>query len=156
MSTVDSALNSSATVLLLDFHKRYLNPNIGDRASVLFLRLATAVWGLLGTGAALLMIRARSALDVWWQISGIFGGALLGLFLLAFMKVRLRLWQGIVSIGVSILVISWGTFARDLPDSWQWAQCNLDSIIVGAVGTGAMMAAAGFFALMNRNRTVPA
>jgi SSS family solute:Na+ symporter len=156
MSTVDSALNSSATVLLLDFHKRYLNPNIGDRASVLFLRLATAVWGLLGTGAALLMIRARSALDVWWQISGIFGGALLGLFLLAFMKVRLRLWQGIVSIGVSILVISWGTFARDLPDSWQWAQCNLDSIIVGAVGTAAMMAAAGLFALMNRNRTVPA
>ena len=154
MSTVDSALNCSATVLLLDFYKRYLNPNITEVASVRFLRLATVVWGVLGTGAALLMIRARSILDVWWQISGIFGGALLGLFLLAFMKVRLRLWQGIVSIGVSIIAISWGTFARDLPDSWQWAQCNLDSIIVGAVGTAAMMAAAGLFALMNRNRNV--
>jgi len=128
MSTVDSALNCSATVLLLDFYKRYLN----------------------------LMIRAKSILDIWWQISGIFGGALLGLFLLAFMKVRLRLWQGIVSIGVSVIVISWGTFARGLPDSWQWAQCNLDSIIVGAVGTGALMVAAGFFALLNRNRTVTA
>jgi SSS family solute:Na+ symporter len=149
-------LNCSATVLLLDFYKRYLNPNITEVASVRFLRLATVVWGVLGTGAALLMIRAKSILDVWWQISGIFGGALLGLFLLAFMKVRLRLWQGIVSIGVSIIAISWGTFARDLPDSWQWAQCNLDSIIVGAVGTAAMMAAAGLFALMNRNRTVPA
>jgi len=156
MSTVDSALNCSATVLLLDFYKRYLNPNIGEAASVRFLRLATVVWGVLGTGAALLMIRAKSILDVWWQISGIFGGALLGLFLLAFMKVRLRLWQGIVSIGVSVIVISWGTFARDLPDSWRWAQCNLDSIIVGAVGTAALMAAAGLFALMNRNRTVPA
>ena len=155
MSTVDSALNCSATVLLLDFYKRYLNPNIAEGASVRFLRLATVVWGVLGTGAALLMIRAKSILDVWWQISGIFGGALLGLFLLAFMKVRLRLWQGIVSIGVSIIVISWGTFARDLPDSWQWAQCNLDSIIVGAVGTASLMVAAGFFALMNRNRTVP-
>jgi SSS family solute:Na+ symporter len=156
MSTVDSALNCSATVLLLDFYKRYLNPNMADRASVLFLRTATVAWGVLGTGAALLMIRARSILDVWWQISGIFGGALLGLFLLAFMKVRLRLWQGIVSIAVSIIAISWGTFARDLPDSWQWAQCNLDSIIVGAVGTAALMAAAGLFALMNRNRTVSA
>jgi len=156
MSTVDSALNCSATVLLLDFYKRYLNPDITEVASVRFLRLATVVWGVLGTGAALLMIRAKSILDVWWQISGIFGGALLGLFLLAFMKVRLRLWQGIVSIGVSIIAISWGTFARDLPDSWQWAQCNLDSIIVGAVGTAAMMAAAGLFAMMNRNRTVPA
>jgi SSS family solute:Na+ symporter len=154
MSTVDSALNCSATVLLLDFYKRYFRPDIGEKASVAFLRWTTVVWGVLGTGAALVMIRARSILDVWWQISGIFGGALLGLFLLAFMKIRLRLWQGIVSIGVSIIVISWGTFARNLPDSWQWAQCNLDSIIVGAVGTAALMVAAGLFALMNRNRSV--
>ena len=156
MSTVDSALNCSATVLLLDFYKRYFRPDIGEKASVAFLRWTTIVWGVLGTGAALLMIRARSILDIWWQISGIFGGALLGLFLLAFMKVRLRLWQGIVSIGVSVIVISWGTFARDLPDSWRWAQCNLDSIIVGAVGTAALMAAAGLFALMNKNQSVTA
>ena len=154
MSTVDSALNCSATVLLLDFHKRYFNPNIGERASVVFLRLGTVVWGLLGTGAALLMIRAKSILDVWWQISGIFGGALLGLFLLAFMRIRLRLWQGLASIGVSIAVISWGTFARDLPVSWQWAQCNLDRIIVGATGTGALMVVACLFGLTNRNRDI--
>lgn len=156
MSTVDSALNSSATVLLLDFYKRYLKPDISERASVLFLRLTTAVWGLLGTGAALLMIRARSALDVWWQISGIFGGALLGLFLLAFLKIRLRLWQGLASIGVGIAVISWGTFARDLPALWRWAQCNLEGIIVGAVGTAAMMAVAILLSLTNRNRSIPA
>ena len=154
MSTVDSALNCSATVLLLDFHKRYFNPNIGERASMVFLRLGTVVWGLLGTGAALLMIRAKSILDVWWQISGIFGGALLGLFLLAFMRIRLRLWQGLVSIGVSIVVISWGTFARNLPASWQWAQCNLDRIIVGATGTAALMVVACLFGLMNRNRDI--
>lgn len=155
MSTVDSALNSSATVLLLDFYKRYLKPDISERSSVLFLRLATAIWGLLGTGAALLMIRARSALDVWWQISGIFGGALLGLFLLAFLGVRLRLWQGLVSIGVSIAVISWGTFARNLPAPWQWAQCNLEGIIIGAVGTAVMMVVAAALSLMNRNRSIP-
>jgi len=153
MSTVDSALNCSATVLLLDFHKRYFNPNISERASVVFLRWATVVWGLLGTGAALLMIRAKSILDVWWQLSGIFGGALLGLFLLAFLRIRLRLWQGLVSIGVSIAVISWGTFARDLPASWQWAQCNLEAIIIGAVGTAALMVVACLFGLTNRNTT---
>ena len=154
MSTVDSALNCSATVLLLDFHKRYFKPDIGERASVVFLRLGTVVWGLLGTGAALLMIRAKSILDIWWQISGIFGGALLGLFLLAFMRIRLRLWQGLASIGVSIAVISWGTFARDLPASWQWAQCDLDRIIVGATGTGALMVVACLFGLTNRNRDI--
>jgi len=154
MSTVDSALNCSATVLLLDFHKRYFNPDISERASMVFLRLGTVVWGLLGTGAALLMIRAKSILDVWWQISGIFGGALLGLFLLAFMRVRLRLWQGLVSIAVSIAVVSWGTFARNLPASWQWAQCSLDRIIVGATGTAALMVVACLFGLTNRNRDI--
>jgi SSS family solute:Na+ symporter len=152
MSTVDSALNCSATVLLLDFHKRYFNPKIGERASIVFLRLGTVVWGVLGTGAALLMIRAKSILDVWWQISGIFGGALLGLFVLSFLRVRLRLWQGLVSIGVSIAVITWGTFARDLPASWQWAQCNLDAIIVGAVGTAALIVVASLLALTNRSQ----
>jgi len=149
MSTVDSALNCSATVLLLDFHRRYFNPKIGERASVLYLRLATVVWGLLGIGFAVLMIRARSALDVWWQISGIFGGGILGLFILSLMRVRLRLWQGLVSIGVSIAVITWGTFARNLAERWQWAQCNLDGIIVGAVGTAALIVVACLFVLTN-------
>jgi len=151
MSTVDSALNCSATVLLLDFYKRYLKPDISEAASMAFLRLGTVVWGVLGIGGALLMIRAASILDVWWQISGIFGGALLGLFILAFLRVRLALWQGIASIGVSVAVIGWGTFARGLPASWRWAQCDLDGIIIGAVGTGALLATAGIFALANRN-----
>ncbi|MFC1746864.1 sodium/solute symporter [Candidatus Neomarinimicrobiota bacterium] len=152
MSTVDSALNCSATVLLLDFKKRHFNPAIGERASMIFLRLATVVWGLLGTGAALLMIQARSALDIWWQISGIFGGGILGLFLLSLLRVRLRLWQGLTAIGVSIAVISWGTFARNLPAQWQWAQCDFDAIIIGAVGTAALMGVAGLFGLSNRTR----
>ena len=152
MSTVDSALNCSATVLLLDFHKRYFNPKIGERASMVFLRLATVVWGLLGIGFALLMIRAKSALDIWWQISGIFGGGILGLFILSLLRVRLRLWQGLVSIGVSICVISWGTFARHLPDRWQWAECELDRIIVGAVGTAALVAVACLFGLTKGGR----
>lgn len=150
MSTIDSALNCSATVLLLDFHKRYFNPSIGERSSVMFLRLATVVWGFLGTGAALLMIRARSILDVWWQISGIFGGALLGLFILSLLRLRLRLCQGLAAIGVSIAVISWGTFARDLPPGWQWAQCDIDPIIIGAVGTAALMVVGVAMGLTNR------
>ncbi len=135
MSTVDSALNCSATVTLLDFYKRYLNPAVSDRGSVTFLRWATVFWGVLGTGFALLMIRAGSALDVWWQISGIFGGGILGLFLLALMRRRIRLWHGIGGIAASVLVISWGTFIRG--DAW-W-QSNIDVILVGAMGTASLL-----------------
>ena len=165
MSTVDSNLNCSATVLLLDFYKRYFNPNIGERASIVFLRAMTIAWGVLGTCFAILMIRAESILDVWWQISGIFGGGVLGVFILSLLRLRVRLWQGLVSIGVSIAVISWGTFWRasfldkfnlEIVESWKWSECNLDVVIVGAVGTAALMVVACIFGLMNRKRDLQA
>ncbi|MHC4122378.1 MAG: sodium:solute symporter family transporter [Planctomycetota bacterium] len=143
MSTVDSALNCSATVLFLDFYKRYFKPDVSEKTSVFFLRFTTIIWGILGTGFAILMIKAKSALDIWWQISGIFGGALLGLFILSLLKVRLYLWQGLVAIAVSIVVIAWGTFS-------QWAQQNIDGIIIGAIGTAALLIVAFIFGLINR------
>jgi SSS family solute:Na+ symporter len=154
MSTVDSALNCSATVLFLDFYKRYFDRSISEKGSVIFLRISTAVWGLLGTAFAILMIQAKSALDVWWQISGIFGGGILGLFILSFLKVRLRLWQGLFAIAASIVVIAWGTFARDLPEAWRWAQSNIQEIIIGAVGTAVLLIVALGFHFMNRGQDI--
>lgn len=139
MSTVDSGLNCSATVSLLDFYKRYLAPDLSDKWSVIFLRAATVFWGMLGTGLGLLMINAKSALDVWWTISGIFGGGILGLFLIALLRPKIRTWQGILGIIASIVTISWATFARNLPPKWEWFECRLEMIIVGAFGTAVML-----------------
>ena len=103
------------------------------------------------------MIRAKSVLDGWWQISGIFGGGILGLFILSLLRVRLRLWQGLTAIGVSIVVISWASFMRasfldkfgwQIKESWKWAECNLDVVVVGAVGTAALMAVACLFGIV--------
>ena len=152
MSTIDSALNCSATVLFLDFYKRYFKPDIDEKGSVFFLRGATVVWGVLGTIFALVMINAKSALDVWWQISGIFGGGILGLFLLSLFNLRIKMWQGIIAIAASLIVISWGTFARDLPDTWAWFECNIEPIIIGAVGTLALLIVAIVFWLIDRKR----
>lgn len=139
MSTIDSGLNCSATIALLDFHKRYFKPNLSEKASLFYLRAATVFWGVLGTGFALLMLNAQSALDVWWTISGIFGGGILGLFLIALFKIRLQTWQGIVGIAISILAISWATFARNLPPQWKWLECNMETILIGTFGTAIML-----------------
>ena len=104
----------------------------------------------MGTGCAILCAYgAKGMLDMWWEISGIFGGALLGLFLLALFRFRLHLWQGLASIGASLIVIGWGTLARDLPESWQWLECGIDSIIVGATGTAMLLAVAFIFSQTN-------
>lgn len=150
MSTVDSALNSSATVGYIDFYKKYINPRIPEKKSLIILRLSTILWGILGIGFALLMIRAKSALDVWWQISGIFGGGILGLFLLAIYNVKITKLQGILSVAFSILVIVWGTFLRELPEPYHWLQCTMDPIIIGAASTASLIGLALLFMIANK------
>jgi SSS family solute:Na+ symporter len=58
-------------------------------------------------------------------------------------------------------VITWGTFVRgsvlsalgiEIPETWKWIECNLDEVVVGAVGTAALVVVAGIFGLTNRRR----
>lgn len=155
MSTVDSALNSSATVLYLDYYKKYFKPDASEKSSIGFLRLTTVVWGLLGIAFSLLLINAQSALDIWWQISGIFGGGILGLFLLAIFNVNIKSWQGIASVVFSIFIIIWGTFLRDLPPSYGWLECTIDPIIIGAVATVGLILLALIFVVFNNQKNKP-
>lgn len=152
MSTVDSALNSSATVFYIDFYKKYIHSETSKKSSLSILRWSTIVWGVLGISFALLMINAKSALDVWWQISGIFGGGILGLFLLAIYNVKITKTQGILSVFFSILIIIWGTFLRDLPEPFSWMACTIDPIIIGATSTAGLIALALLFVLINRKK----
>lgn len=152
MSTIDSALNTSATVLFVDYYKKFFKPDASETSSINFLRLSTVIWGILGIAFALLMINAKSALDIWWQISGIFGGGILGLFLLAIFKVKISKTQGISSAVFSIILIVWGTFFRSLPANYSWLECTFDPIIVGAVGTGGLVLLALIFVIINKRR----
>jgi len=158
MSTIDSALNSSATVLYLDYFKRYFKAGDSEKHSLSFLRYTTIVWGFLGIVFALLMINVKSALDIWWQISGIFGGGILGLFLIAISKVKITNTQGITATLFSILLIIWGTFFRSMPEELSWLQCNFDSIIIGAIGTAGLVFLALVFVIINKvtNREIKA
>lgn len=96
---------------MTDFYKRYFRPKAGDRESMKVLRISTFVWSLLGTIAALAMINVRSVLDAWWKLSGIFGGGMLGLFLLGYFSRRVRNVSAAIATTLGILVIMWMTFS---------------------------------------------
>jgi SSS family solute:Na+ symporter len=150
MSTIDSALNCSATVLFVDYYKKYFNPKASEKTSVNFLRLTTVIWGIAGIAVALLLINAKSALDIWWIIAGIFGGGILGLFLLGIFNVKITKVQGIISVIFSILIIIWGSFLRDLPDQYAWIESNIDPIIIGAMSTAGLLFLALVFVVANK------
>jgi SSS family solute:Na+ symporter len=154
MSTVDSALNCSATVIWIDFLKGRFDENISEKKQMFILQTATWVWGILGTLFAIWMIQAKSALDVWWQLSGIFGGGILGLFLLALLKIKLSYFHGLVAISLSIIVISWSTFSRNLPESISWLNSTIDPILSGVLGTIALLFYGIIIHLVNRKTSV--
>ena len=116
MSSIDTSLNSSATVTLKDFTQRYLKRGEDEEGALKILRRATLVWGMLGTGVALAMIGQKSLLDSWWKLSGIFAGGMLGLFLLGLISRKADNAGALTGVILGVLVICWMTFADYFPE----------------------------------------
>lgn len=150
MSSIDTSLNSSATVALLDIYKRYYRPDSGERESMLVLYAATAAMGLAGIAVALALIGTESVLDAWWTLSGIFSGGLLGIFLLGVVSSRASRTAGIIGVVAGFLVILWLSLPQlesadllTLTDSFRNPLHEHMTLVVGAVtviGVGAIVA----------------
>ena len=156
---LDSNLSSMATLTLCDLYKRYLRPETGERESMWVLRLSTLTWGIVGTAAALAMMRAKTILDVWWELAGICSGGMLGLFLLGRLSRRAGSGAALVGVVAGVLVILWLTVSSK-PWSPEWLADYpnplnpLLTIVIGTVVTIAVgVAAAG---MLPRRDSTPA
>src|SRR5690625_1415100 len=107
MSTISTTLNSGATVILNDFYKRYSKKDVDEKRSVKVLYLATAGISVLGVLISFLVIRVESALDIWWNLAGIFSGGMLGLFLLGYFSRRVSNAPAAIGVALGLLVIMW-------------------------------------------------
>ncbi|HIL25336.1 MAG TPA: sodium:solute symporter, partial [Verrucomicrobia bacterium] len=117
MSSIDTSLNSSATVTLKDFFQRHLKRGENETDALKILRGATLFWGVLGTGVALAMMGQKSLLDAWWKLSGIFAGGMLGLFLLGLIARKADNAAALTGVTLGVLVICWMTFADAFPEN---------------------------------------
>ncbi len=135
MSSMDTSLNSSATILLKDIWLRYVRPDLNDAACLRFLRLATVACGAAGTGVALAMIGVKSILDAWWQLQGVFSGGMLGLFLLGLIARRAGNAAGLTGLLVGLLVIGWLTVSPLLQAWPSWLRSPLHANLTIVVGT---------------------
>lgn len=137
MSSIDTSLNCSATVILKDVYGCYINPNAGERESMRVLHGATLLWGLLGTTVGLALVKVSSLLDAWWIISGIFAGGMLGLFLLGFISRRANNAAAAIAVLTGLLVILWMTLpaAKLWPESLQAIASPLHANLTAVIGT---------------------
>jgi SSS family solute:Na+ symporter len=152
-STLASSINCSATLLLRDGYQRYLRPAASERECLLVLKAASFGVGLLGTVAALAMLRVRSALDAWWQLAGIFSGGMLGLFLLGLISRRARNPEAVAGVILGLLIIVYMTFSPQLTGDWARFRSPFHSFLIVVMGTLAILVIG---LLLSRFRARPA
>ncbi len=114
MSSVDSSIHSSATVVLRDFVLRVRQ--LDDRQQVWAARVLTLLLGLVGTGMAMLLsgIGIASVWDLFLLMSGLVMNGYAGVFLLGFFFPRVGAWQAMAGLLVSTLLVLYVHFQLDV------------------------------------------
>jgi solute:Na+ symporter, SSS family len=135
MSTISSNMNSSATVFTMDIYKRYFNRAVSDKKQLLALKLFTILFGLIGLCTGLAMIGSKSLLDIWWELSGIFAGGMLGLFLLGLISKRTSSHEAFTAVLIGIVIILWMTFSDRIPERYEFLRSPLHKNMIIVVGT---------------------
>ena len=107
MSTVSTSLNSSATIILSDYYKRYFNKEADEKSSMRVLHISSFITGILGIGIALMLVGVESLLDAWWSLASIFSGGMLGLFLLGYISKKARKTDAVIGVIIGVLLITW-------------------------------------------------
>lgn len=108
MSSLDSSLNSAATVITVDFYKRF-SPKGGDQHYLRTARIVTVITGLVGMAFALLMagFEIKSLWDEFSKILGLFAGGLAGMFLLGMSSKRATTGGALIGFVASAGVQYW-------------------------------------------------
>jgi SSS family solute:Na+ symporter len=112
-----------------------VNRTLNEKKQLLVLRMMTIVFGLIGLGAGVAMIGSKSVLDTWWELSGIFAGGMLGLFLLGITGKRTTGHEAFTATAIGILVILWMTFSYLLPEKYEFLRNPLNKNMVIVIGT---------------------
>jgi len=115
MSSIDSSMNGTATVVTVDVYRRHLVKGKDDHHYLTAARCFTALAGALMIVAALLLAKLgeeSSILDIYFKLGAVFAGGLGGLFLLGFFTRRATSRGAAVGIVTAVLVIAWLTISQ--------------------------------------------
>jgi solute:Na+ symporter, SSS family len=148
MSTMSSGMNSSATVFLKDIYLRYVNPIADEKKQFKVLLISTAVMGSLGIVFGISMIGVKSLLDVWWKLSGIFAGGMLGIFLLGLLAKKVTNFEAKIAAFLGLVLIAFMSFKDSLP---AYLQIPLDGKMTVVLGTLSIVGI-GYFVSKIRSR----
>jgi SSS family solute:Na+ symporter len=138
LSSIDSAVHSCSSVLVVDVYHRWLRAGAaresgGDAASIRASRVATLLVGAAGTTLACNVARIGTLLEIANKLINAFTGPLFGMFILAMFSRRAGSTAALAA-GLAGAAVSYGV-AYQSPLGFLWPSTFglLATVIVGAV-----------------------
>ena len=142
MSSLDSALNSMATVTTLDFYQQYFNKHGSPQHYLKASRLFTVIWALLIVLPAILFTRSEgSVLETLSKVGVFFVGAKVGMFGLGFFSKHTTERGLLIGVVASFLTLWYVEMQLDV--AWPW-YAPLGGAVCVVVGWGASILWDGF------------
>ena len=97
-------------------------------------------------------VEIKSALDVWWELAGIFGGGMLGLFLLGRLFPRAGGGAGLAGVCAGVVVILWMTLSPKLAWWPEALRSPFHGLLVIVFGTLTVLLVGGLASLLGGSR----
>jgi SSS family solute:Na+ symporter len=136
MANLSSDLNSLAAVGVEDYY-RVLVPRATDKMRLIVAKVIVACCGGLCILIASLLSNSNGgALSLWFTVSAIVSGGLVGLFSLAFLSTRASKTGAYIGIGCNLLFTTWAVLTEDGGKLWNLGRFNfpMHNYTIGAVG----------------------
>lgn len=121
MSTIDTGINSSSTVLICNLYEPYAKASILNRALLAsqILRKSSLFFGVLGIGVAYgLHYSGAEILGWFWKAVGLSTTGVFGLFLLMRFSPKIGPRAGLVAVSIGTLLCMWMTFTEGRSEWW--------------------------------------
>lgn len=132
MSTISSSICSVSDLGVQDFYRRF-NPRATDHSSLVLGRILTAVVGIAGVGAAILLSKSNltSVWDLAMLVIGLISSGIVGLFFLGLLTRRANEAGAVVGVLIGLAVIA---SLRKYSDVTFWLYLPIGSTLTFASG----------------------
>ena len=132
MSSLDSSLNSMATVTTIDFYQQYLKPHKTSQHYLQASRIFTVVWGFLIVGPAIIFTGSDgSVLEVLSKLGSFFVGAKLSMYFLGFYSKHTTERGLLVGVAAGFATLWFVEYHMAIAWPWYCAIGGLVSLVVG-------------------------
>ncbi|HEY3837898.1 MAG TPA: sodium:solute symporter [Bryobacteraceae bacterium] len=136
MTMLAGDLNSMSVVAAEDFYRTF-RPAATDRERLAAAKVFVVLTGVATIGVALLLVQTKaSALSIWFAVSGIASGGLMGLFFLAFLSRRAHRRGVYCGIAACLVFSVWAALTKGASPLVNLGNWNFpyDELLIGVIG----------------------